>query len=139
MSDFQRLGDSTQLKAKLGVPAAPLLQSSHSSCLNCHPALAGLAQPSLPTYHPSPSPLRADSSVPLSLAQVPISVVGLIEADRLLLVSRAGVDATCGRRPHSFCDASLRLGRPTMMVSKLGTLLSNMFGAMYAVQQCLLC
>ena len=45
-----------------------------------------------------------------------MAVVGLIDADRLWFKSAQGIAARGGRRLHSFCDASLRLPRPTLMV-----------------------
>ncbi|KAL4443601.1 hypothetical protein ABPG75_011338 [Micractinium tetrahymenae] len=51
-----------------------------------------------------------------SVFKVPISVVGLIDQDRLWLKSIQGPPAPAGERLHSFCDASLRLPCPTMMV-----------------------
>ncbi|KAL4447293.1 hypothetical protein ABPG77_007326 [Micractinium sp. CCAP 211/92] len=52
----------------------------------------------------------------LPCLQVPISVVGLIDQDRLWLKSIVGVETREGQRLHSFCDASLCLPCPTMMV-----------------------
>ena len=48
--------------------------------------------------------------------QVPVAVVGLIDAEHLQLVAASGVPASPARRLHSFCDASLKARNPTCMV-----------------------
>ena len=45
-----------------------------------------------------------------------MAVVGLIGEERLFFKSIVGLDGTGGQRLHSFCDATLRLPRPTLMV-----------------------
>lgn len=45
-----------------------------------------------------------------------MAVVGLIDENRLWFKSVQGISAHGGQRLHSFCDASLRLPRPTLMV-----------------------
>ncbi|EFN56344.1 hypothetical protein CHLNCDRAFT_144815 [Chlorella variabilis] len=46
----------------------------------------------------------------------PVAVVGLIGEDRLWFKSIQGLESKGGQRLHSFCEASLRLPCPTLMV-----------------------